>query len=520
LSVLQTRLFALGLALLGLVAIAATHGDYGISWDEPVQSRFGEGVLQYFASGGEDRSVNEFHHMRYYGPLFELTSALLYVGRPDAKYEIRHFATALAGLLTLLGLVPIARRLPGRLAVVFACLALVTMPRFYGHAFLNSKDIPFACAFVAAMGAQIALALDPRSRRRVVLAGLALGAALAIRPGGLPLLLLLHGALVGYGAWSRRVSDASGLGRIAWSSLAVWAIAWAGMVAFWPWAHEAPLLHPVEAIRAALSFPDTFPVLFDGRIVMSDALPRSYLPRYLAITTPTLHLALAGVGLVASVRLLLREPRAPAALVAFALLLWLCVPLLAISASGANVYDGIRHVLFTLPAIALFAGWGAASIGDSLRQSRRRSLMAGALALLLAVHGIHLVRLHPYQMTYFNAWVGGVEGATGRYDTDYWLTSYREAMEWVNARAAERSDGPLRVLVAVDEHAYACAASFVGPGVEMEALQTSHTGSMLPDGYDYYIATTRFGMHGQFDHSPVVHHIGRDGGIFAVIRGR
>ena len=50
LSVSQTRLFALGLALLGLVAIAATHGDYGISWDEPVQSRFGEGVLQYFAS--------------------------------------------------------------------------------------------------------------------------------------------------------------------------------------------------------------------------------------------------------------------------------------------------------------------------------------------------------------------------------------------------------------------------------------------------------------------------------------
>ena len=38
------------------------------------------------------------------------------------------------------------------------------------------------------------------------------------------------------------------------------------------------------------------------------------------------------------------------------------------------------------------------------------------------------------RMTAFDgAFVGGVEGATGSYETDYWLSSYREAVEWVAA---------------------------------------------------------------------------------------
>ena len=50
-----------------------------------------------------------------------------------------------------------------------------------------------------------------------------------------------------------------------------------------------------------------------------------------------------------------------------------------------------------------------------------------------------LATRHPYQSTYFNATVGGVAGAQDRYETDYWIASYTEAMDWVAKTRATRS---------------------------------------------------------------------------------
>ena len=43
-----------------------------------------------------------------------------------------------------------------------------------------------------------------------------------------------------------------------------------------------------------------------------------------------------------------------------------------------------------------------------------------------------MVALHPYQSVYFNRLIaGGLPGVSGRFETDYWGNSYREATEWV-----------------------------------------------------------------------------------------
>lgn len=68
-------------------------------------------------------------------------------------------------------------------------------------------------------------------------------------------------------------------------------------------------------------------------------------------------------------------------------------------------------------------------------RSRYVQLGAAALILLPGLYGI--IDGHPYQYIYYNQLVGGVEGAARQYELDYWCTSYREAMEFVNAVAAE-----------------------------------------------------------------------------------
>ena len=69
------------------------------------------------------------------------------------------------------------------------------LPRFYGHAFINSKDIPFACAVAWSMLALIRLVEARGSLGRVLACGLAFGVALALRPGSAPLLAVLGVAI-------------------------------------------------------------------------------------------------------------------------------------------------------------------------------------------------------------------------------------------------------------------------------------------------------------------------------------
>jgi hypothetical protein len=524
-------------AAVGLAVVLATFRDYGITWDEPVQSHYGEGVLRYFASGLADRSVDDFLHMRFYGPLFELLAAVAYAGFPDAKYEIRHLLIGICGLAAVLGVIRIASLLRGGFVPLLAPLALVAMPRFYGDAFNNSKDAPFACAFVWAVYAMCRFAWPPEregapslpSRRALVACGGALGAALATRPGGLPLLLGIFAAVTTAGHALRGESARGRLGPLALRSAGVLAVAWLAMVLFWPWAHQDPIGNPVRAVLAAFSYPDTFPVLFRGEVTQSDELPRIYLTWYLWIATPPPLLLLSVLGLAQGARQALRHPRSRPSLVFLAVVLWLLAPLVAASVSRPNVYDGLRHVLFVLPALALLAALGAQALADAfaaawptrsaLPQRAVLTASAAGLALVIGSSLVHHVRLHPYQTTYFNGFVGGVAGAEGRYETDYWLASYREAIEWVNARS--QSEGrEIRVLVAADVYSRDCAAAFLAPGVRMAHTELRGLAGGLPEEFDYYVATTRYGLDRNFPDAPVAHRIGRDGATFTLIRGK
>jgi 4-amino-4-deoxy-L-arabinose transferase-like glycosyltransferase len=510
------RVWTLGLCVVGATVIAATVGDYGINWDEGGQARYGEAVVEYFRSGEKAWEVSgDFQYIRYYGGLFEATAALAYEGASQAKYLIRHVLTALCGLLCVVAVIRYGQRaLDDAWVAVFASLALATLPRFYGHAFMNSKDIPFACAFAWGVFATWRFASQPRGWRTAVLCGLALGATLAMRPGGLPLVAAVFGVAV---AWAVLAGRSPGL--LAGRGLAVWAIAWTLMVAFWPWSHEDPLLRPFRAVSAAAAFPRTITVLFEGVVARSDDLPRYYHLKYLWITTPPFALLLLAVGAVSGIRNLWRERWQPASLAILLLGFWLLAPLLLSLVLRPSVYDGIRHVLFVLPAAALLVGLGAATIVRAV-PPQRRLVVAGALLFACALPVPSLVRLHPYQMTYFNAFVGGVRGAQERYDTEYWVTSYKEAIEWVNGQASLEPGRELHILVGANAWSKEAAFWYLGRGVRATPFYRWQPGGEIPPGFDYYVATTRYRLDESFGDSPVVHAVARDGATFTVIRGR
>jgi hypothetical protein len=499
----------------GLVGVLLLFRGFGLTWDETVQATYGEMVLDYFSSGFSDLRANEFADLRFYGPLFELTAAVVYRlgGLPAA--ETRHFLIGLTALAALIGVIRYAGLFRESWLPVYTGLALVSLPRFFGHAFNNSKDIPYACFFVWALWA-IARIASRRSlgRSDILLAGLTIGLALAARPGG----MLLFGYLaVGVG-----LAFLSGHRQGEWAPrsvtlrlLAVVAAAWALMVAFWPWAHQNPLVHPIRAFLEATSFSEAYPQLFEGRMVGSDQLPWYYLPKYLLITTPPVILVLFLVGLAVSVRRQIQEPRGGEARLWLLTQLWFFFPVVYVVVMGPNVYNGIRHFLFLLPAMAVLAGLGASYLASLGRQGITRRLVPGLLVVLMLLPAVDLVRLHPYQMTYFNFLAGGVGGAWERYDTDYWASSYREAALWINRH--RRPGSRTVVLVAANDYNRDCFEYYLDSQVEVHTVWDP--GDAVPESIDYFVGMTRLGTHKTFPEIPVAHRIERQGGVFTVIRG-
>lgn len=494
-------LIALYLAIAGL-----TFLDYGISWDEPLQAEYAAMVIDYYASGFEDRRYETFFNLAYYGPVFEVLPALVYERLPDWKYEIRHLFIVLAAAASFVAVMMIARKMSAdpRLAA-FAVLALMLMPRYYGHTFLNSKDIPFAAAFSWSIYALILLAERPGLRTTLV-AGAVTGLTLGIRVGGV-LVFVIAGASMLLHAWLERSGRAAAVGIVR-RLAAAGVLAWIVMFLVWPWAHSRPIANPMEALGSSMSFQPPIPVRFAGETLTSADLPRHYLAHMLAIVTPLPVLALAAVGFVATLRRLLRRALPLAHIMVLA---WAVIPPLIQVILGSPLYNGTRHFLFVYPAAALLAGTGAIVL-TTIVGSRFATL--GIAAALLSVVPA-MVTLHPYQYVYYNEAVGGLRGAAADYDADYWAASYREAAHWINSH---QCSGGTRVLIAGDRYSEPALAHFASPGVTTSTLR-SHGREVLPEAFDYYVGVRRQEMDPHYAAEPVVHRIERAGTTLAVIRG-
>lgn len=514
---LLTALWPWLLAGAGMAAVALVHQDYGATWDEGAQAKYGELALAYFASGLEDTACNDFLDLRLYGPLYEMIPAAVY--GPGNRFEVRHLFFGLLGVWILPAVALYGRlfRVP-RLAPL-AVVALCMLPRFVGHLCNNSKDVPFALATAWFLLAATWLALRGASWRRVLACGGALGLTAWARPGGVPLMVVYLIGVVALASLLRLPGSPAERRRLWLAIPLAAAVGWLLMILPWPWAHADPIRHPLAAMLSSADFAASYPVLFEGEVVASDRLPWSYLGKYLLITTPPTLLLLAALGAGLAAIWLLRRRSRERALLGGVTLMWLGVPLLAFVVQRPNVYDGLRHFLFVLPAVAVLAGLGAAAILERAQRARWRAVAWPAVLAALLLPAQDLIALHPYQTTHFNGLVGGLGGAYGRYETDYWVSSYREAMLWINRQAAGEPRRIVRVLVAGGEGVYVrpAAEHYAAANVEVVTPREIEVRRLEPAAIDFYLATTRYGLDRALP-GPIVHSVGRRGAVFAVIK--
>jgi 4-amino-4-deoxy-L-arabinose transferase-like glycosyltransferase len=436
------------IVLVGLIMLF-TFLDYGATWDEEVQSKYGDNVLKRYTSFFRDNSAvanpnGVFDDIVMYGGFFEVIAQLAAKILPFGVYESRHLINCLFGLLAIVTAYELASYMAGPMAGFFSALFLTLTPVFYGHSFNNSKDIPFSTLFIISLYF-ILTSYDymPRIPKKVMIRiGVSIGLAMGVRVGGIVLLGVLA---VYWCAWlivylrfkPFDIANKNPVVSLSLSFGVILIIAWVVMLICWPWAQLNPLINPFKALAAfANANADDIEPFFNGRYLSAANYPRTYLPTWLSISLPEFYFISLFIGCLFTGGFIWKFKKDAEHFGKLIKTATLCFatffPMVSAVVLRSNLYDGLRHVLFIIPPLAVIAG---VSFSTLLRSEINWGLKTAASLLVATLAGltvIDMIQLHPYQYIYFNRIIaGGLKAEYKKFDTEYWGSSYKEGAEWL-----------------------------------------------------------------------------------------
>jgi len=421
--------------LAGWLAVVLTRSDPGLTSDEPFSVFYGKDYVTRFCERGREffspESINEtFDSRREHPPLGRWAIGwvhwLLDEHRQDATYVNIYAArvapaTAFALMLVLLTRVVGSRH--GEFAGVAAGVALVLMPRAFGHAHFAALDTFVSCTYLIAVLSAAWMMEGRWPSLRAPLAGIALGAALLTKMHGgflIPIVWL-------WGVCSHRFRGLPALLIWSFTGAAVffigWPWLWGDLTKLWSEVstgtfqlHQLP--HTLDRLSLFLMSSldrQTIHVTYLGRTYADWAVPWHYSWLMFAVTVPA---GLLVIGLCGLVRLLVSvrsDPRGQLYLVA------LLFPLVVFSMPRVPVYDGVRMFLMVFPLWAIMVGRGAGLFAEWLERLCRPRWAIAAVAGVLACQACGVIYYHPFQLSYYNLLVGGLGGAERRgFEVTYW----------------------------------------------------------------------------------------------------
>jgi hypothetical protein len=385
----------------------------------------------------------------------------------------------------------------------FAATAFMSaQPILWEHAFINPKDPSFLVFFLITLELGFRMAdklAEPQpdetkwqTFQHILLPAILLGLTTNIRVLG-PLAAVLAGF---YFLTLRKPA------RIWWF-IPYGLIAYAVMVITWPYLWEAPIGKFIRVVQFMSDNPTTLQVHFWGALYPANDLPRRYLPAMMLFTLTEPVWPLAGLGFViAVVRTVRKDIRWQTLLPTLG---WFAIPFIYVLWRRPPMYDGFRHFLFIVPSLFVLAG---IAINALFQWLQRAWLQAALIIALLAPGVIPAIHLHPYEYTYYNQFVGGTGEAANRFETDYWLTCYKDAVEQLIPYAAQ----PINLYV---KREFYIAAYYAPKNIKVHDFARK---AVQPGDYVLLNSRANPGLQVLKDVSSYVLRIERDGAIFCEIQ--
>jgi|GEM_PF-65710 len=489
-SPLYRFLFAM-LSILLLFVMPYLSFSYGVTADEGVQQDYGVHVYDYFQSNGVDGDALTYKNLYLYGGMFDYWMVCMqrHVFTSWDIYEVRHMFNALTGVLLMIFTGLLGKVLSQRWQIAFWSLIFVVLsPRVFGHAMNNPKDIPFATGYTLTLLFILNFVRQLPKPTLSSMLGIIVGLMLTInvRVGGIlliPYLFLFTGGSFVLEKHLRPYLKQFGylfkLGIIL--GVIVLIGYWGGLL-YWPFAREDKINAPLTALAEMSNFAIGIRMIWEGQHYWSDGLPWYYLSKWLLISTPLVVL----IGTVLGVLPVFKDARnkwilAMAAFAGF-------FPMLYVIYKDSALYDGMRHFLFVCPIFVAIAAYGWVTLMDMVQNKNAKMGVTAVVVVLLALPARWMVISHPHQYMYFNELVGGIQGAYGDYETDYWMNSTKEACEWFVENIPEMKTGEE---IVVGTQAILSVGHYLNKYPNIRVIYTRYN-ERAKGNWDYGIYISRF----------------------------
>ncbi len=421
-----------------LIFSFATISQYGMTWDEAAQHHIGKTTLDYIKG-----KVPQLQFLRedlvYYGPFFEMANQYfggsLYgssrFGYVNA-FHVLIILTAALGIYFLFRLVPL---MFDEKIAFYSAVFLVLFAQFASHSQYNSKDIPLFAGFLAVLFFLYSGATK-RKFKCFIWAGLFFGLTLAIRLDAIIVLPVFFGAYICHIiSGPRRLLKNDIIYSLIFLSTSAITVFLA-----WPSLWRQPLLF-FRSLSYFLNHQWPGAVLYFGKEYLAANLPWHYAPAYLLLTIPGLIIIFIIFGVISAIK----DVKQKNNILAFSLVFfWIAGRLLMAMLPGAVRYDSIRHFLFIIPAFMILAALGFNWILQKmprLAPPRRKTAKIIFVCAVFVWLFIEFSRAFPFGGSYFNEVARAALGPRleKKFDLEYWGSSYRQGINWLNENAQENS---------------------------------------------------------------------------------
>lgn len=450
-----------GLLALQLVSMLIISQNIGSSKDDNLYRNQAGKVFDYYKSLGEDKAALESsktNPTQIKGQSFDnLMFAFEKVFEVEKTMEMRHFFIAIFGWLIILITGLLAKKYWGYKAAILSIILLYISPRFLGHSFNNSIDIPFAFGFILGIYGVLNFVHElPKikaSTLLMVIGGIAFSISIQLA-GIIPI-----GFLVFFSVWrylfqkpsfsSINKERVQFLKKIVLFLPLISVLSYGLGILFWPYLFENPIKGLGEILNTAETSPNSINQLFKGEIISSANLPANYIITYILYTYPLFVLfgSFFALALIPSKwhnknRTILSY----LILVALGGIVWM-------SYKNADIYGGIGSILFIYPIVILISLNGFLSLQNLAAKSNSKILkyVPPVLIFLLALApASHIVQNYPYSYVYFNEIAGGLKSNSDKFETDYAQHSLKNASKWLienELSVSDRNDSqPIKVV--------------------------------------------------------------------------
>ena len=407
--------------------------QYGITGDDVTQYNYGKSVWAYISSFGNDKTAVTGKYLEntqtLYGGFFDgIAAMMISIFHPKDEFLFRHYWVMLFGFLGYMATGLLAKELAGWRAGILSVIFLFFTARYFGESFNNPKDTPFAASYVLGMYAIVVWFknIDTPSWKHTILMGLAIALCVSIRIGG-ALMVAYLGLFYIITVWQKKIYKDKKLSPSLKHIVVAGIVAYIGAILWWPYALESPLSNPLEALKVMSSYPLVVRMIFEGHRIDTSQLPWYYLPKWLSIGLPLYLL----IGFISGSALIVYLSRRFQSSYLWMIIFIALFPVFFIIYNHSTVYDGLRHAMFIIPPMAIIAALFYIYVYDVIKNKGLRYALAALVVVLVALPARFMLANHPNEYVYFNEIAGGIKGANGIYETDYYMNSIKQGFNWL-----------------------------------------------------------------------------------------